>query len=181
MSTRIISGTYRSRALDAPAGLDIRPTSARTRASGFDMLGSRLHWPDVHALDLCCGIGSLGLEALSRGAAHCTFVDTRTAPCQHNLLKLGIPASAHTLHTADATRFTPPDAARINLVLADPPYGQHLLPLLLTRAPGLCAPGSLWLLESETDATLNPPAGFELLKERRHGRAMLWLLHWQGG
>ena len=72
---RIISGEWRSRPLVAPKGDTTRPTADRTRETLFSMLTSRLgSFEDLRVLDLFAGSGALGLEALSRGAAHCTFV-----------------------------------------------------------------------------------------------------------
>ena len=90
---RIISGEWRSRPLVAPKGDTTRPTADRTRETLFSMLTSRLgSFEDLRVLDLFAGSGALGLEALSRGAAHCTFVEQdhlALDALEKNIAKLG--------------------------------------------------------------------------------------------
>jgi 16S rRNA (guanine966-N2)-methyltransferase len=132
---RIIAGKWRGRRLEAPAGRDTRPILDRAKTVLFDMLGSRLEQPGalppIAVLDLYAGSGSLGLEALSRGARYALFVERNrqsAAIIRRNLDTLGIIAEGQVLES-DAARvdFTlPPASSELNtgyeLVFVDPPY-----------------------------------------------------------
>jgi 16S rRNA (guanine966-N2)-methyltransferase len=121
---RIIAGEWRGRTLLAPPGQATRPTADRTREALFSMLASRIgSFEGLAIADLFAGSGALGLEALSRGAAHCTFVETDRAALEAvraNLAALGAAARA-TVLSGSAARLPP--AGALDLVLADPPYG----------------------------------------------------------
>ena len=132
---RIIGGRHRGRNIVAPDGSDIRPTSDRVRESVFNILQHR-KWgnggvsvlTDTHVLDAFCGTGACGLEALSRGAAHVTFIDNSNAAldiCRRNIASLG------ELDRTDVLRndcLKPVRSDRpYNLVFIDPPYRQNLI------------------------------------------------------
>ena len=178
---RIIAGTHRGRRLAAPAGEATRPTADRARQALFDML---LHAPwagrealeGARVLDAFAGSGALGLEALSRGAAHAVFMDSAAqarAAIRANISTLSEGARS-TVLPADATR--PPRApAPCGLVFLDPPYRAGLLPRALSAlaAQGWFAPGALLCLEMARDDA--PPEG-EALADRTHGAARLVVL-----
>jgi 16S rRNA (guanine966-N2)-methyltransferase len=175
---RIIGGRFRGTAL-APVGkgdpaAHLRPTSDRVRESLFNVLeGGRLGNPvrDARVLDLFAGTGALGLEALSRGAAHATFVETGAAALA--LLRKNIAKT----RTEDATTVFPRDAIRLGacatdaftLVFLDPPYGKGLgeAALAAARSGGWIAPGALVVWEENTPAPA--PQGFRHLDTRRYG------------
>ena len=122
---RIISGQWRSRPLIAPKGDTTRPTADRTRETLFSMLASRLgSFEDLKTLDLFAGSGALGLEALSRGAATCTFVeqdkDALTA-LDANITKLGAKVQSDVRRSSVLS--LGPTREAYDLVLLDPPYG----------------------------------------------------------
>lgn len=129
---RVIAGVYRGRNLLAPSGSGTRPILDRIKVSLFDWLGSMLalpgSLPPIAVLDLFCGGGSLGIEALSRGAAHCTFVeqDREAARClRENLASLKVPAGAARVccESAERVRQEPPGLFEgYALVFLDPPY-----------------------------------------------------------
>ncbi len=175
---RIVAGAFRGRRLAAPPGQATRPTADRVRQALFDML---LHAPWAgreaveggHVLDAFAGTGALGLEALSRGAAHATFLETsRTAL---STLRANIAAchaeSRTTVHEADALR--PPRGRACGLIFLDPPYGQDLVPRALTALAeaGWMAPGAL--IVAETAREEPRPGPDEILSERVHGAARL--------
>ena len=124
---RVISGEAHGRRLSAPRGLLTRPATARVRASIFSRLASRLDLTGARVLDLFAGSGSLGLEALSRGAAHATFVDSSraaTAVIARNLGELGLAPRARIM-ALDFHRALADLAAaqeRFELVFVDAPY-----------------------------------------------------------
>ena len=183
---RIVAGKYKGRRLEAPVGRDIRPTADRTRQALFDVLehghlldsgGSAL--VDAIVLDVFCGTGALGLEALSRGAAEATFMDiSRTAlDCTRaNAKALGAPAN---FILADARN--PPLARKpANLVFLDPPYdaGLGAPAIVALQAAGWTAPGAVISLEMSGSelAGFKAPEGVAIIDERRYGKARILLL-----
>lgn len=140
---RIIGGRWRGRRLK-PASGGVRPTTDRVREALFNLLAGEIE--DAGVADLCCGSGALGLEALSRGAAHVDFVDVAPgslAVVRDNLEVCGAEAATWRLHRADAARWL---ARRLDsgdgalVVLADPPYGgaaaSDLVAVLRSAPPG---------------------------------------------
>lgn len=164
---RIVAGIHRGRRLVAPEGRDVRPTADRTREAVFSKL---LHgWaPDefrltgARVLDAFAGTGALGLEALSRGAAHVTFLEqapTSLAALKKNVELLKAAADV-TITRADATR--PPAApAPCSLVLMDPPYDSQLEGPALTAlaGQGWIAPGAICVVEIPRTRDPDPPMG----------------------
>ncbi|MDO9711067.1 16S rRNA (guanine(966)-N(2))-methyltransferase RsmD [Paracraurococcus lichenis] len=194
---RIIAGRHRGRRLQAPAGQGTRPTADRVRQALFDMLwhapwAGRARIEGAQVLDAFAGTGALGLEALSRGAAAATFLETdraALAALRANIAACREEARCRVL-PADATR--PPRAAMpCGLVFLDPPYREGLMQAALAglRAAGWIAPGALVAAEygaapdgappdgSRPDGSpLGPPPGFAVLAERAHGPAHLLIL-----
>ncbi len=180
---RIVGGRHRGRQLETPDDLPIRPTSDRARESLFNILehgrfaaGGLSPIRGARVLDAFCGTGALGLEALSRGAAHAVFLDKDPAVlrlARRNAARLGDTASA-TFLLADATQ--PPSAeAPCSLVFLDPPYEQDVVgPTLAALAgKGWLAPGAI--VVAETGRRSNPANinGLEVADERRYGKATL--------
>ena len=168
---RIIAGTHRGHRIAAPKGRDTRPTSDRVRENAFNLIGPV---DDADVLDLFAGSGAMGLEALSRGAASATFVDSDREACHTinaNLDKLKLHA---TVLCQDASRFVAADRRSYDLVLCDPPYSyDHAR--LAPRLAGLVAPNGL--LVYETSSREAPPSipGVEIRTSRTYGSARLTL------
>jgi len=115
---RIIAGTFRGRQLKSPPSAQTRPTSDRLRETLFNVLAPRIE--DVRFLDLCAGTGAVGIEALSRGAAHVTFVDQSQKMCsliEANLDALGIPEDAADVVASEAASFLSKRAKKTKLSL----------------------------------------------------------------
>jgi 16S rRNA (guanine966-N2)-methyltransferase len=135
---RVIAGDARGRKLSAPRGLATRPTLARVRESMFSRLSVRLDFDGLRVLDLFAGTGALGIEALSRGAAHVTFVDSARAAInamRRNLAALGFADRARVLKS-DVLRALETLAGEgecFDLVLLDPPYRKGWGDIVLTR------------------------------------------------
>lgn len=173
---RIIAGRFRGLALASvgkgDAGAHLRPTTDRVRESLFSMLtGGRFGDPieDARVLDLFAGTGALGLEALSRGAAHATLVDDgrkSLSLIRENISKCRCQDEV-TVVNRDATRL--PEGAPHNLIFLDPPYGKGLGEKALTSAiaGGWIAPDALIVWEENQEIIL--PDGVELLDTRRYG------------
>lgn len=121
---RIIAGTFRGRTLTAGRGLAIRPATDRARQTIFDILTHRISFEDLAVLDLFSGTGSLGLESLSRGAAHVTFVESSRSSIdvlQANIRSLGCEAQC-TVYQSEVFRFLKSVGRSYDLIFADPPY-----------------------------------------------------------
>jgi 16S rRNA (guanine966-N2)-methyltransferase len=176
---RIIAGEWRGRKLVAPAGRETRPTADRTRETLFSMLASRLgSFDGLRVADLYAGSGALGLEALSRGAAHATFVETDRAAIQ------AIEANVSTLGAADRVEIRPISAARLpraqpfDLIFADPPYqpGSGTAAAGAAAAAGWLAEGGWMAVETRKGDDVTPPEGWEFDATRDVGRARITLL-----
>lgn len=127
---RIIAGAWRGRTIEAPPGRATRPTSDRAREGLFSMLASRLgSFEGLIVADLFAGTGALGLEALSRGAEHCDFVEIAArslATVRANVDKLGAGDAAHIVR-GDALKFVERlERGAYDIAFADPPYGLTL-------------------------------------------------------
>ncbi len=181
---RIIGGTARGLKLaDLGAGDDaahLRPTSDRMREAVFNLLLNSLHMPlqGARVLDLFAGTGALGLEALSRGATHCTFVDdgaTARALLRQNIEKMRAMGITKVFRR-DATDLGPNRGPAFTLVFLDPPYGQGLgaRALASAQAGGWLAPGAqvVW----EENAPQLAPKGFTLQDQRRYGESHVTFL-----
>lgn len=163
---RVVAGGLRGRRFEAPPGLDTRPTTDKVREAVFNALGSLDLVRDAVVVDLFAGSGALGIEALSRGAAECVFVERDRAALRVLRANLG------DLGLDDRSRVVQGDAAgpagRIDadLVLADPPYGFDGWEALLS---GLGAP----FLVAEAGASLEEldgVNGWRVVRSKRYGR-----------
>lgn len=168
---RIIAGKWRGRIIDAPPGRQTRPTSDRVREAWLSALQTAI--PESTVLDLFAGSGALGIEALSRGATHVTFVE-QAAPVictlKANLAKLDVDPAQFTIVRADAMQFAAAtDRMSFDLALADPPYHQGLAAeLLLDFAKN---PFARWFwVEHEATETLPDVAG---ARTRKYGDTAL--------
>ena len=181
---RIIAGRHRGRKLAAPEGGEVRPTSARAREALFDILAhGRLSdgpaFEDAMALDAFAGTGAFGLEALSRGARHATFMEKDRAAralLQQNVAALGETPRAAIL-AADAVK-PPRSSGPCSLAFLDPPYREGLAaPALAALAKtGWLADDALVIVELAAREDFAAPEGFALLDERRYGAAKLVFL-----
>ncbi len=121
---RIIAGKYRGRLLSTVRDLSIRPTTDRAKQTIFDILTNRIDFDGIEVLDLFAGSGSLGLEALSRGAKNVTFVEkvrTSIAVLEKNITALGC-GNQTTVHPADVFWFLKNAHRGYDLIFADPPF-----------------------------------------------------------
>ena len=167
---RIVAGTARGRRIEAPSGRDIRPTTDRVREATFNALTSMGVIEGATVLDLFAGSGALGLEALSRGALHATFVDAdrRTAALvERNVATLGFGERARVVVAdarARAGTFEPVDVA-----FCDPPYAFDDWGALLgdLRAVTVVA---------ESDREIAPPAAWRLVRSKRYGSTFVTIL-----
>jgi 16S rRNA (guanine966-N2)-methyltransferase len=173
---RIIGGTHRGRRIAAPKGAHTRPTGDRVREALFNLVGPV---DGASVLDLYAGSGALGLEALSRGARRCVFVETDGAACRAiraNLETLGLTGGLVTQRDALAVLREERTAGRRHeLLLLDPPYErwQELEPRLTKLVPAVVAEAGMVVVE--TDARVEPTLPLDLVTTRRYGSARLTL------
>ena len=174
----MIAGELRGRTLHAPPGLRTRPTSDRVRESLFALLGTLPEGARV--LDLYAGSGALGIEALSRGAVHATFVERDPAArrvLERNLSDLALSSRARVL-ACDATEQAVIRGGPFDVVLADPPYRAVDLARLVRRSAAALAPGGVLVLEhSAKNPAPSAPESLALWKSRRYGgtAVTLWV------
>lgn len=177
---RIISGHWRGRAIIAPPGDATRPTADRVREALFSMLASRLgSFEGLRVFDGFAGTGALGLEALSRGAAHGTFVENDPAAVKALKTNIaGMKFAADVIAAPIENIGTAP--LPCDVILLDPPYGAGLAEPALARlaARGWIAPHALISVETARKDALETE--FEVLAVRDHGKARLHLLRAKG-
>jgi 16S rRNA (guanine(966)-N(2))-methyltransferase RsmD len=174
-SVRVIGGRSRGRRLAAKLPAAVRPTSDRVRESIFDILGSRGGVEGLTVVDLFCGSGALGLEALSRGAASATFVDQDPGALEAvrtNLESVGLGDQPVTVVRAALPGWLA-GAPAFDLALCDPPYTFEAWPALLTDLRAETA-----VLESSAPITL--PPGWMVARERRYGGTLVTVAHRTG-
>jgi len=178
---RITGGTFRNRPLTAPPGDAVRPASDKVRAAVFNILMHR--FPEsidgTYILDLFCGSGSYGFEALSRGAASCTFVDsnrTSLTAARTNATQLGCLPQC-TFLQADARTLPPlPAGEPPALVFLDPPYATTLLAETLPRLIAFLAPHAVIVCEAPRQAPFPLPEGVTIAAEKTYGVTRIVIL-----
>ncbi|MXO73876.1 16S rRNA (guanine(966)-N(2))-methyltransferase RsmD [Altererythrobacter aerius] len=181
---RIIAGEWRGRKLAAPKGDLTRPTADRTRETLFNMLASRLGTFDgLVVADLFAGSGALGIEALSRGAASCLFVENDAGAI--DVIRANI-AAVGARDRAEVRRGSVMDLGPVpapyDLVLLDPPYGTGAAAVALDRMGRLGWIGPATLIAAETSARETVDVrSLEIEAERKVGKGKLWLLRKAAG
>jgi 16S rRNA (guanine966-N2)-methyltransferase len=173
MPMRVIAGSAGGRSLKGPPRSGVRPTTDRVREAMFEMLEARETDMD-RVLDLYSGTGALGIEALSRGASHCDFVESDSKACdviRENLFRTGLLDGA-TLYPITVARALPRLEGPYGLVVADPPYeydrAQQELAAVVEQ--GLLAEdGTIVVEHSKRHAWPQQLAGLEQLRSRRYG------------
>ena len=164
---RVITGTARGRRLETLPGEETRPTAERVKeglfsAIQFDIEGRR-------AVDLFAGSGQLGIEALSRGAAGCIFIDRNAEAAEvirRNLKAAGLLERGR---------------ERFDLAFLDPPYASGLLPEALARLAPQIDPGGTVVCESDRDQAPEEVGGLKLQRIYRYGRVYIWLYRKENG
>jgi len=166
---RITGGEYKNRKLFVPDGIDVRPTSDRMRQTLFNMLhhakwAADFDFKEVKVIDLYCGTGALGLEALSHGAKHCLFIDQDIHAAQRNTAFLN--NDDYRIVKSSALQFGQ-GQGDIDLVFMDPPYRKDLVKPTIDNLinKNWLADGALVIIETERQLKLNT---FLDLIETRH-------------
>lgn len=163
---RVIAGTAKGRTLRAPKGTHTRPTTDAVREAIFNALQSHVDFDGATVADLFAGTGAMGIEALSRGARHCTFVEQDKAALvaiEANLAATGF-ADAATVVRGDATA----RGAVAEVVFADPPYAFEAWSSLASKVEA-----RVFVVESDTDIVLGE--GWRLVRSKRYGATVVSL------
>ncbi len=172
---RVVAGNLRGRPIVAPEGEATRPTTDRAREATFNSLVSLGAVEGAKVVDLFAGSGAMGIEALSRGAASCAFLER-----DRNALD-SIRYNIKTLQLTDNTTVLSGDVMthvvalrNVDLVLADPPYDFDRWTDLLTVLNLVLAPGGVVVTESGRE--IQPPEGWQIVRSKRYGRAWVAFL-----
>jgi 16S rRNA (guanine(966)-N(2))-methyltransferase RsmD len=171
---RVIAGRLKGRRLKAPSWEGLRPTSDRLRETLFNILAPRIDGARV--LDVFAGTGAVGIEAISRGAAHVTFVERgrrAAALIEENLTMCGV-GGGYTIHRGDAATVLPRLGTNaFDLILLDPPYDITTMTAVLDGSAQALAQGGLVVLEHATRRTIEPVAALEPVRHVRSGDSTL--------
>jgi 16S rRNA (guanine966-N2)-methyltransferase len=165
---RVVAGSAKGRRLVAPKGDATRPTSDFVREAIFNSLQALVDWPEATVVDLFAGTGALGIEALSRGAAACTFVDRDPRAIdaiRRNLATTGLTGA--TVVTADVAAWLARARQGFTVVFADPPYSFDEWSIV-GRADAE-------LIVAESDRDIEIGAGWAILRSRRYGGTVVTL------
>lgn len=178
---RIVGGKHKGRVLTAPDGRVARPTADRARQALFNILAHSdlVALDGAHVVDCFAGSGALGLEALSRGAAHVSFVESHPDSIKAIRANLAALKENADIIRADATKL-PLSKAACTLALVDAPYHSNLSAPCLSAlvSGGWLADGALVVVEVAAKEEFQPPPGFDLHDQRIYGAArLIFLLH----
>ncbi len=171
---RVIAGLYKGRTLTTVKDLSVRPATDRVKQTIFDMLAVRMPFAGATVLDLFAGSGGLGIEALSRGAGHVTFVESSrqaTQSIERNLKSLGCEDKAEVLDV-DAMYFIQTAPNSFDLIFADPPYDFEVTADLPHEilAHGLLHPQGHLLIEHAKNLQFQGSDQFRIGPQKRFGR-----------
>lgn len=163
---RVITGSAGGRKLVTPTGLDTRPTTDMVKEAIFSAIHFDL--PSSKVLDLFAGSGQLGIEALSRGAAECVFVDSSPAAIsciKQNLKTTGFEQAAK-VFPIDSFAYARSQSEKFDIIFLDPPYGDNALQKLLPDVSALCSENALVICEHDFKCELCDEYGSIILKKR---------------
>jgi len=171
---RIIAGRFKGRRLKAPAWEGLRPTSDKLRETLFNILAPRI--AGARVLDAYAGTGAVGIEALSRGATHVTFVerDRRAAALiEENVTACGV-EGGYTIHCGDAAIvLSHLDADAFDLILLDPPYDSAAIERVLEASARALAPDGSLVLEHATRSEPVVPGSLQRIRDVKSGGSTL--------
>lgn len=169
---RIIAGSARGRVLKSPKGMLTRPTQDRIRESLFNILANR-GLEGAHVLDIFAGTGALGIEALSRGAAHCVFIDHYTQRLiTDNADLCGFANQYEVLRMEMDRALASLQGRTFQYIFADPPYNKNLVNATICNIGkyGLLAPRGVLLMEHSSKEDIEDNPLFTVIREKTYGR-----------
>ena len=174
---RVIAGKHKGRHLRTVDDLSVRPATSRVKGSIFNILQNRVDWPDVNVLDLFAGSGSLGIEALSRGARRAVFVEDSKRALTFLKQNIDMIQSGPEVEivAADVFDFLARPRATFDVVFADPQYefeALHRLPTLIFQS-GVISPGGYLVIEHPQQLEFIPSLLWEPTVTRKYGRTVV--------
>lgn len=171
---RVITGTARGRNLETVEGLDVRPTTSKVKEGIFSAIQFEIEGARV--LDLFCGSGQLGIEALSRGASFCVFVDSARRSqdvTKRNLMATGLFSSAR-VAAMDYKDFLRTTKERFDIVFLDPPYSKGLAQEAMKMLVDIMTDSGVILCEHEVGDEIDEEIGdFVRVRQYRYGRVLV--------
>ena len=174
LTMRVISGLYKGRILKTVPNLSVRPATDRVKQTLFDMLTTRIEFDGARVLDLFAGSGGLGIEALSRGASHVTFVEQERNAVEYleqNLRTIGCERNASVIRR-DAKLFLAHCSDTFDIVFADPPYAYDSTSQIpeLIFGSSILAPRGYLLIEHSKDLRFEASPSYRVGSEKKFGR-----------
>ncbi len=174
---RVIAGTFKGRVLHTVNDHSVRPATGKTRGAIFNILQNRITWNNARVLDLFAGSGSLGIEALSRGAQYAVFVENSrrvTEFLKQNIEQLHV-NGAYAVEITDAEMFLKRIAKPFNVIFADPPYAWEQLPQLPTLVfeSGAVANDGYLIIEHPEKMKFQPSPLWLTTLVRKYGNTVL--------
>ena len=174
---RVIAGKHKGRRLRTVDDLSVRPATSRVKESIFNILQNRVDWPETSVLDLFAGSGSLGIEALSRGARRAVFVEDSKRALTFlkqnvEMIRSGTEAE---IVASDVFDFLARPRATFDVVFADPPYAFEALQRLPTMIfqSGVVSPDGYVIIEHPQELEFTPSLSWEPAVTRKYGRTVV--------
>ncbi len=178
---RIISGSYKGKKLKTLAGLATRPTSDRAKESVFNILNKYIDWQGCHVMDVFAGSGALGIEALSRGAEDCVFVEKNkdaVSVIKYNIQSLSLQNKSKFVF--DYLFLKKIDEYKIDVAFIDPPYNKGLVvdALAVLSEKSILNKDAIIIVECEKDEKIDISDSFSVLDTRIYGKAKIIILQY---
>ncbi|WP_075572152.1 16S rRNA (guanine(966)-N(2))-methyltransferase RsmD [Megasphaera coli] len=170
---RIISGSAGGRTLKSPRGMLTRPTLDSTRESLFNILAAGRSFVDTRVLDIFAGTGALGLEAISRGADKCVFIDVRTGKLiRENAALCGFTGAVTVLSLECGRALAALKGEHFDYIFADPPYDKNLVNTTLSEvfANKLLTSAGLFIMEHSCREDIEPSKVYRTVREKKYGK-----------
>jgi len=172
---RIVGGACKKRPIRVPEG-GVRPTKGIVRGAIFNIIADNI--TDAEVLDIFAGSGALGLEALSRGARYCTFIEKRAATLRTNITELSFRKQTTILAHDFQRALRQLKKRAFDLIFADPPYNKNLAQKVsdLVKRHGLLTNNGMLIIEHSPREKISVPAKFYVLKQRKYGDTMITII-----
>jgi 16S rRNA (guanine(966)-N(2))-methyltransferase RsmD len=168
---RIIAGEWKGRSLHVPRDADFRPTTDRVKEALFNILSGVISWRETRVCDLYAGSGGLGLEALSRGALHATFIEMnqRSLTVLHRNLGIAVDDNRVKVQRQDVRKYLRRTTDSFDLVFADPPYADLPADGFIDGIAGILNPGGHAVIEHAAHVQLEGLPSLPRIDQRRYG------------
>ena len=183
---RIVGGELKGRFFSKKLPNTVRPTSELVRESLFNILNNLIDFDSINVLDICAGTGALGIEAISRGANNCTFIESNSRVCsliKEILISFKVEKSKFSIINYDALKFLHnttiiPDGLTFDLIFFDPPYLKDMYDKVLSdiEERNIMSQDGLLVVEYGHNVTFTIPESFIVVKEKKYGDSSIIIL-----